>query len=181
MSEKPWFEPRQAQEFSLLRKSRPAVGPIQPPTHGRRVISARGGGVKRLGREADHSPPSSADVKNGWTYTSTPSYTFLGCKWTFPSSLSPRPHVTQPRKLREMKVRLLLLVRQNERSSAFTGTFLYMRAGLYGQAAIVMLRDSDRNSSLCVFADPGEMRNWKSLCEYMGATQSAWMANHWRN
>jgi len=24
------------------------------------------------GREADHSPPSSAEVKNAWSYTSTP-------------------------------------------------------------------------------------------------------------
>jgi len=24
-----------------------------------------------LGREADHSPPSCADVKNAWSYTST--------------------------------------------------------------------------------------------------------------
>jgi hypothetical protein len=29
-------------------------------------------GVKRAGREADHSPPSSAEVKNAWSYTSTP-------------------------------------------------------------------------------------------------------------
>jgi len=29
-------------------------------------------GVKRSGREADHSPPFSADVKNAWSYTSTP-------------------------------------------------------------------------------------------------------------
>jgi hypothetical protein len=29
-------------------------------------------GVKRPGREADYSPPSSAKVKNGWSYTSTP-------------------------------------------------------------------------------------------------------------
>jgi hypothetical protein len=31
-------------------------------------------GVKRPGREADHSPPSSAEVKNAWSYTSTPTY-----------------------------------------------------------------------------------------------------------
>jgi hypothetical protein len=30
-------------------------------------------GVKRLGREADHSPPTSAEVKKMWIYTSTPS------------------------------------------------------------------------------------------------------------
>jgi hypothetical protein len=29
------------------------------------------GGVKRPGREADHSPPSDAEVKNAWSYTST--------------------------------------------------------------------------------------------------------------
>jgi hypothetical protein len=29
-------------------------------------------GLKRPGREADHSPPSSAEVKNAWSYTSTP-------------------------------------------------------------------------------------------------------------
>jgi hypothetical protein len=28
-------------------------------------------GVKRPGREADHSPQSSAEVKNAWSYTST--------------------------------------------------------------------------------------------------------------
>jgi len=29
-------------------------------------------GVKRLGRQADHSPPSSAAVKNVWRYASSP-------------------------------------------------------------------------------------------------------------
>jgi hypothetical protein len=29
-------------------------------------------GVKRPGRETDHSSPSSAEVKNAWSYTSTP-------------------------------------------------------------------------------------------------------------
>jgi len=29
-------------------------------------------GVKWLGHEADHSPPSSAEVKIAWSYTSTP-------------------------------------------------------------------------------------------------------------
>jgi hypothetical protein len=31
----------------------------------------------RPGREADHSPPSSAVVKNAWSYTSTPQYIFM--------------------------------------------------------------------------------------------------------
>jgi hypothetical protein len=34
-------------------------------------------GVKRPGREADHSPPTSVEVKKMWIYTSTPPYTFM--------------------------------------------------------------------------------------------------------
>jgi hypothetical protein len=34
-------------------------------------------GVKWPGREADHLRPYSADVKNAWSYTSTPQYTFI--------------------------------------------------------------------------------------------------------
>jgi hypothetical protein len=34
-------------------------------------------GVKRPGREADHSHPTSAEVKKMWIYTSTPPYTFM--------------------------------------------------------------------------------------------------------
>jgi hypothetical protein len=33
--------------------------------------------VKLPGREAGHSPPSSAEVKNAWSYTSTPQYVFM--------------------------------------------------------------------------------------------------------
>jgi hypothetical protein len=33
--------------------------------------------VKRQGREADHSPPTSAEVKKMWIYTSTPLYVFM--------------------------------------------------------------------------------------------------------
>jgi hypothetical protein len=34
-------------------------------------------GVKRPGSEADHSPPPSAEVKNAWSYTSTPQYVLM--------------------------------------------------------------------------------------------------------
>jgi len=34
-------------------------------------------GGKLPGREADHSPPSNADVKNAWRYTSTSEYVFM--------------------------------------------------------------------------------------------------------
>jgi hypothetical protein len=33
--------------------------------------------AKRPGREADHAPPSSAEVKNEWNYTSIPQYVFM--------------------------------------------------------------------------------------------------------
>jgi hypothetical protein len=35
-------------------------------------------GVKQPGREADHSPPNTAEVKKVWIYISTPPYDFLG-------------------------------------------------------------------------------------------------------
>jgi hypothetical protein len=34
-------------------------------------------GIKRQGREADHSPPTSAEDKKTWFYTSTPPYVFM--------------------------------------------------------------------------------------------------------
>jgi hypothetical protein len=34
-------------------------------------------GVKRPGREADRSPPTSAEVKKTWVHTSTPPYVFM--------------------------------------------------------------------------------------------------------
>jgi hypothetical protein len=34
-------------------------------------------GVKRPGREANNSPPASAEVKKMWIYTSTPPYSFM--------------------------------------------------------------------------------------------------------
>jgi hypothetical protein len=34
-------------------------------------------GVKRSEREADHSPPASAEVKKMWIYTPTPPYSFM--------------------------------------------------------------------------------------------------------
>jgi hypothetical protein len=33
--------------------------------------------VKRLGREADHSPPAIAEVKKMWIYASTSPYAFM--------------------------------------------------------------------------------------------------------
>jgi hypothetical protein len=50
--------------------SRPALGSTQPPVQW--VPGAFSPGVKRPGREAEHSPPTSAEVKKMWIYTSTP-------------------------------------------------------------------------------------------------------------
>jgi hypothetical protein len=56
--------------FLLTTASRMALGPTQPPIQW--VPGALSLGVKRPGREADHLPPSSAEVKNAWSYTSIP-------------------------------------------------------------------------------------------------------------
>jgi hypothetical protein len=49
--------------------------PTQPPIQW--VPGALSQGVKRPGREADHSPPTSAKVKKTWIYTSTPPCAFM--------------------------------------------------------------------------------------------------------
>jgi hypothetical protein len=49
---------------------RQALGPTQPPIQW--VPGALSLGAKRPRREADHSPPSSAEVKNAWSYTPIP-------------------------------------------------------------------------------------------------------------
>jgi hypothetical protein len=61
--------------FLFTTASRTALGPTQPPIQW--VSGALSLGVKRPGREADHSPPSSTEVKNAWNYISTPQYAFM--------------------------------------------------------------------------------------------------------
>jgi hypothetical protein len=62
--------------FLFTTASKPALGPTQPPIQW--VPGVLFIGTKRPGREADHSPPSNADVKNAWSYTSTPPIHFHG-------------------------------------------------------------------------------------------------------
>jgi len=50
-------------------------GPTQPPIQW--VPGAASLGLERPGREADHSPPSRAEIKNACSYTSTPQYVFM--------------------------------------------------------------------------------------------------------
>jgi hypothetical protein len=61
--------------FLIITASRTALGPTQPPIQW--VPGAVSLGVKLLGRQADHSPPSSAAVKNEWSYTPLPQYAFM--------------------------------------------------------------------------------------------------------
>jgi hypothetical protein len=56
-------------ETHFLRMSRPVLVPTQPPIQW--VPGAISPGIKRPGREADHSPLTSAEVKEIWIYTST--------------------------------------------------------------------------------------------------------------
>jgi hypothetical protein len=55
--------------FLFATAFRPALGPTQPPIQW--VPRALSLGVKRQERETDDSSPSSAYVKNAWSYTST--------------------------------------------------------------------------------------------------------------
>jgi hypothetical protein len=70
------FEPRHGLGiFLFTTASKPALGPTHPPIQ--RVTGAVSLRVKRPGRESVHSSPSSAEVKNAWSHTSTPQYTFI--------------------------------------------------------------------------------------------------------
>jgi hypothetical protein len=69
------WEMYMVKNFLFSTSSRPVLGPTQPPIQW--VPWAISPGVKRPGREADHSPPTGAEVKNTWIYTSTPPYAFM--------------------------------------------------------------------------------------------------------
>jgi hypothetical protein len=56
---------------------KPALWPTQPPIQW--VPGFLSLGIKWSRHEADHSPPSSAEVKNEWSYTSSPQYAFMAC------------------------------------------------------------------------------------------------------
>jgi len=58
----------------LVTASILALGISQP--HTQWVPEALAPGIKRAEHEADHSPQPSVEVKNMWSYTSTPPYVF---------------------------------------------------------------------------------------------------------
>jgi hypothetical protein len=57
------MQQRQQQIVLLPKPPKPALGPTLPPVQWSTE-------VKGPGREADHSPSSSAEVKNEWSFTS---------------------------------------------------------------------------------------------------------------
>jgi hypothetical protein len=66
---------RYGQEFALLHVVQTGCG--AHPTSYPMGTGTLSPGVKRQGREADYSPPVSAEVKKMWIYTSTPPYPFM--------------------------------------------------------------------------------------------------------
>jgi hypothetical protein len=67
--------PGRVKNFYFSSSFRPALGPTQPLIQ--RVPGALSPGLKQAGRDADHSPETSAEVKKTWVYTSTPPYAFM--------------------------------------------------------------------------------------------------------
>jgi hypothetical protein len=68
--------PAGAENFSLHHRVQTGCG-THPASY---PMGTRGSvfpGVKRPVREANHSPPCSAEAKNEWSYTSTPQYVFV--------------------------------------------------------------------------------------------------------
>jgi hypothetical protein len=61
--------------FLFAITSRMALGPTQRSILW--VTGALSSGGKRLGSQGEHSPPSSAEVKNAWSYTSTPQHVLV--------------------------------------------------------------------------------------------------------
>jgi hypothetical protein len=77
--------------FLFTTASRPALGPTQLPFQW--VPTALTPSIKRPVREADHSPPSSAEVENKCSYTSAPQYAFMAWCLVKHSPVLPLPVV----------------------------------------------------------------------------------------
>jgi len=58
-------------DFISFKASRPILVPTQPPVYWVKCLLLW---VKRHGREVAHQYPSSAEVKNAWSYISVPSH-----------------------------------------------------------------------------------------------------------
>jgi hypothetical protein len=74
---RPVFDSRQGSEefFLFSTASRLALGSTRPRIKWVLVVVSLG--IKRPRREADHSPPSIAEIKNVRSYSSIPQYVFM--------------------------------------------------------------------------------------------------------
>jgi hypothetical protein len=75
---RPWgrsSSPDRVKNFLFSMSSRQALWSTQRPNQW--VLGALAPEVKRQGREADHSPPTSAEVNKMWNYTSIPPYALM--------------------------------------------------------------------------------------------------------
>jgi hypothetical protein len=82
-------ESRKHQEFSLLSSSRPAMGPTQPIQW---VLGALSLVVNRPRREADHSPPTSTEVKKTWIHYPTRLHCIMHNQLCIRATLRLYPH-----------------------------------------------------------------------------------------
>jgi hypothetical protein len=71
--EVPGFEPKTGQKIFFSRKSRWALGQTQPSIQ---CVPEFFPETERPGRDVDQSHPSSTEVMNEWSHTSTPPYVF---------------------------------------------------------------------------------------------------------
>jgi hypothetical protein len=67
--------PGRVKNFFLSTSSRPVLGHTQPPSQC--IPGALSLGVKRPGRESDHSPPPSVEINKTWIYTSGSPFAFM--------------------------------------------------------------------------------------------------------
>jgi hypothetical protein len=89
---RPEFDSRWELGFSLHYRVQTGSGAQAGsyPNGYRRLLTL---GLKRPGREAYHSPPSSAEVTNAWSYTSTVPYVFMAwCLVTHTGTTLPLPY-----------------------------------------------------------------------------------------
>lgn len=68
-----WLNIRKVKDILLFSKM--SVQALKPTQHPTQLIPE----VKRPGRKADQSPPSSAEIKNEWSYVHTSPHSFKEC------------------------------------------------------------------------------------------------------
>jgi len=75
-----WLIPGRGKILSPFQSTQTGSGAHQSPTQW--VTMTLFLGVMLLENEADHLPPSNAQVDNNWSYTSIPPYTLMKCMGT---------------------------------------------------------------------------------------------------